>query len=145
MPQESGRSAKRKVIGLVAALAALFWFAPLASPGAAFAGTSCCLTPAAAKDATGRVTLDPHLFEGKVRRAYEVAQKHPGLLAQLHCYCGCEQTEGHKNLLDCYRTRHASTCPICIGEAIEAEKLSRQGLPAEQIRSVLRARFDHRS
>jgi Protein of unknown function with PCYCGC motif len=146
MSQESAACARRTAIGPIvgaAALAAFVFLFPFASPGAAHAGATCCLTRAAAK---GRLTMDPSLFKGEVRRAYEIAQEHPGLLAQIHCYCGCEQSsEGHKNLLDCYRTRHASTCEICIGEALEGEKLSRQGLPADQIRSVLRARFDHRS
>jgi hypothetical protein len=47
-------------------------------------------------------------------------------------------------LLDCYRDRHGSRCEICIGEAIEAEKLVSQGSPIEQIRDSLRARFDRR-
>jgi hypothetical protein len=46
------------------------------------------------------ITLDPNIFTGEVHQAYLVAQQHPDLLAQLDCYCGCEQHEGHKNLLD---------------------------------------------
>jgi hypothetical protein len=88
-----------------------------------------------------RMTLDPQLFQGDVRKAYQVAQDDPALLAQMHCYCGCDRTEGHKNLLDCFRDKHGSTCAICTGEAIEAEQLSRQGMPVEQIRDSLRARY----
>jgi hypothetical protein len=43
-----------------------------------------------------RITLDPQNFQGPVREAYEVAEKDPALLAQLHCYCGCDKTDGHK-------------------------------------------------
>src|SRR5580700_9462478 len=57
-----------------------------------------------------RITLDPNNFQGTVREAYEVAEKDPALLAQLHCYCGCDVTDGHKNLLDCFRDNHGSTC-----------------------------------
>ena len=39
-----------------------------------------------------RITLDPNQFQGTVREAYEVAEKDPALLAQLHCYCGCDKT-----------------------------------------------------
>lgn len=88
-----------------------------------------------------RMTLDPQLFQGDVRKAYQVAQDDPALLAQMHCYCGCDRTEGHKNLLDCFRDKHGSTCAICTGEAIEAEQLARQGMPVEQIRDSLRARY----
>jgi hypothetical protein len=88
-----------------------------------------------------RLTLDPRLFQGEVRKAYEVARRDPALLAQLHCYCGCDHTEGHTSLLDCFRDKHGSTCAICVGEAVEADTLSTQGMPVEQIRDALRARY----
>ncbi len=88
-----------------------------------------------------RLTLDPQLFQGEVRKAYEVARRNPALLAQLHCYCGCDHTEGHQSLLDCFRDKHGSTCAICVGEAVEADTLATQGMPVEQIRDALRARF----
>ncbi len=90
-----------------------------------------------------RITLDPKLFQGEVRKAYEVAERNPALLAQLHCYCGCDRTEGHKNLLDCFRDKHGSSCATCTGEAIEADTLANQGMPVEQIRDALRARYAH--
>ena len=98
---------------------------------------------AAAGDAGAhlRITLDPNNFQGTVREAYEVAEKDPALLAQLHCYCGCDKTDGHKNLLDCYRDTHGAHCAICTGEAIEAQKLAAQGMPVEKIRDALRDRF----
>jgi hypothetical protein len=92
-----------------------------------------------------RITLDPQNFQGTVREAYEVAEKDPALLAQLHCYCGCDVTDGHKNLLDCFRDTHGSTCAICCGEARDAEKMSTSGMPVEQIRDALRARYAHGS
>jgi hypothetical protein len=92
-----------------------------------------------------RITLDPQNFQGTVREAYEVAEKDPALLAQLHCYCGCDVTDGHKNLLDCFRDTHGSTCAICCGEARDAEKMATSGMPIEQIRDALRARYAHGS
>ena len=88
-----------------------------------------------------RLTLDPNLFQGDVKHAYQVAQHDPALLAQLHCYCGCDKTDGHKNLLDCYRDNHGSHCQICVGEAIEAETLAGQGMPVDKIRDSLRERY----
>ena len=92
-----------------------------------------------------RITLDPKNFQGTVREAYEVAEKDPALLAQLHCYCGCDKTDGHKNLLDCFRDTHGSTCAICCGEARDAELMATRGMPVEQIRDALRARYAHGS
>jgi Protein of unknown function with PCYCGC motif len=92
-----------------------------------------------------RLTLDPNNFQGPVREAYEVAEKDPALLAQLHCYCGCDVTDGHKNLLDCFRDTHGSTCAICCGEARDAESMASRGMAIEQIRDALRARYAHGS
>jgi hypothetical protein len=56
-----------------------------------------------------RSTLDPALFVGKARRAHEIARVMPDLLDQLHCYCGCDKSAGHKSLLSCYTDGHAPT------------------------------------
>lgn len=88
-------------------------------------------------------TLDPSRFSGEARAAYEIAAKNPALLAQLHCYCGCDKELGHQSLLDCYRDQHGAQCPTCTGEAIEAAKLADEGLPVEQIRRVLRDHWGH--
>ncbi len=88
-----------------------------------------------------RLTLDPNQFVGEVKQAYLIAESDPALLAQLHCWCGCDRTDGHKNLLDCYRDTHGAHCSICTGEAIEAEKLASEGMPVEKIRDALKERF----
>lgn len=102
---------------------------------------------AAASDAAARlrITLDPKNFQGNVREAYEIAERDPALLAQLHCYCGCDKADGHRNLLDCYRDTHGSRCAICVGEAHDAESMASRGVPVEQIRDALRARYAHGS
>jgi Protein of unknown function with PCYCGC motif len=109
-------------------------------------GHCCCARRAqaervAANGADGRLTLDPNQFLGPAKQAYQVAEKNPALLAQLHCYCGCDRQYGHQNLLDCYRGDHGSKCEICIGEALMAEQLSEQGSPVEQIRDALRRNY----
>ncbi len=88
-----------------------------------------------------QVTLDPRLFQGPVRQAYQAAEQKPALLAQLFCYCGCNREFGHRSLLECYRDSHGSRCAVCIGEALEAVKLEAQGTPVDQIRDVLRKRY----
>jgi Protein of unknown function with PCYCGC motif len=89
------------------------------------------------------LTLNPDLFQGEVHAAYLVAKQHPELLAQLDCYCGCEQHEGHKNLLDCFRTNHGATCATCTGEAVTAGQLYENGTPVEQIHAILHQRYAH--
>lgn len=87
------------------------------------------------------ITLNPDNFQGETREAYLVAQRHPDLLAQLDCYCGCEQHEGHKNLLDCFRTNHGAGCATCVGEAVTAGEMFDKGTPVDQIRNALRERY----
>jgi hypothetical protein len=105
-------------------------------------------SPAAASSdpaARLRVTLDPNQFQGRVREAYQAAEHDPALLAQMHCYCGCDRDLGHKNLLDCYRDTHGSRCPICVGEANDANSMAGRGVPVEKIRDALRERYAHGS
>ena len=92
---------------------------------------------------TSSLTLDPGTFEGNARRGYEIAREKPSLIAQLHCYCGCDKVLGHRNLLDCYRDKHAATCATCLGETIDSNQMNDQGSPVEQIRDALRARYEY--
>ena len=110
------------------------------------AGHCCCTGRAeaetvAANGAQGRLTLDPNQFFGPVKEAYKFAEKNPELLAQLHCYCGCDKAEGHQSLLDCYRSMHAASCEICTGEVLLAKRMSEQGSPVDQIRNAIRRNF----
>jgi len=129
------------------AILALAYRWPLASSavnntrarGAMCIGGHCCCSGRA--EAAERLTLDPNQFDGPAKQAYQVAEKNPGLLAQLHCYCGCDRVYGHQNLLDCYRGDHGSKCEICIGEALMAQQLSEQGSPVDQIRDAIRRNY----
>lgn len=89
------------------------------------------------------LTQDPAMYQGDTQQAYIVARDHPELFAQLDCYCGCEEHEGHKNLLDCFRTNHGASCDICVGEAVTAGRMLSEGTPVDQIRDALRARYGH--
>jgi hypothetical protein len=111
------------------------------------AGHCCCARRAAPQTlaANGRLTLDPDQFIGPVRQAYKFAEKNPELLAQLHCYCGCDVRNGHQNLLDCYRDRHGETCQLCTAEALLAEQMSQQGSTVDQIRDAIRQRLVQRN
>jgi len=51
--------------------------------------------------------LDPNLFKGKAKRAYQVAKEIPEVLAQMPCFCECD-VYGHENLLDCFIDSHGA-------------------------------------
>jgi len=136
-PPTGGKASKRSKPRWIIAVAAV----AILSIGAVAWTMRSAADPAAATAKDQQVTLDPTRFTGAARQAYEVAAKNPALLAQLHCYCGCDKEIGHQNLLDCYRDEHGGHCPICTGEALEAAKLDDEGLPVEQIRRVLRDHY----
>ena len=52
-------------------------------------------------------TLDPNLFRGKAKKAYQVAKEIPEILAHMPCFCECEPF-GHENLLDCFIDNHGA-------------------------------------
>jgi hypothetical protein len=89
---------------------------------------------------TLRGTLAPESFAGNVQLAYRAAKEIPQTLAQLPCYCHCDLSKGHKSLHSCFEDEHGGNCGICIGEAVMAYNLERQGLTAVQIRErIVRA------
>jgi hypothetical protein len=86
-------------------------------------------------------TLPPERFPGKAREAYQVAKEIPQTLAQLPCYCHCDQSMGHKSLHSCFEDEHASMCAVCVNEAIAAYRLQKQGLTPAQIRDRVIAEY----
>ncbi len=78
--------------------------APETSPGSEKQHSAIPLSTHASQPAT----LSPELFSGAVREGYTIAQTIPDVLAGLHCYCGCDRSMGHGNLLDCFVDDHAA-------------------------------------
>ena len=83
---------------------------------------------------------DPATVAPEARAAYTIAKNKPKLIAQLPCFCYCERW-GHGSLHDCYVTEHAVTCDVCMNEAIRADQLDRQGVPAAEIRETIIAQY----
>jgi hypothetical protein len=86
-------------------------------------------------------TLQPEQFFGPTREAYRVAQEIPETIAQLPCYCHCDQSMGHKSLHSCFQDTHASQCAVCVNEALIAYNLQRSGLTPAQIRERIIAQY----
>ena len=87
-------------------------------------------------------TLDPAEFIGKTREAYTVAKAIPATLAQLPCYCHCDEGFGHKSLHSCFENDHAAHCAVCVDEALLAYRLEReQKMSPEQIRETIIAQY----
>jgi hypothetical protein len=86
-------------------------------------------------------TLEPAKFIGKTKLAYEVARKIPTTLAQLPCYCHCDQSVGHKSLHSCFEDEHAASCAVCVDEALLAYQLEKNGKTPTQIREQIIAQY----
>ena len=89
-------------------------------------------------------TLEPGSFTGITRDAYRAAREIPVTLAQLPCYCHCDQGFGHKSLYSCFEDDHASHCDVCVREALLALKLEKeQRMTPAQIRDTIVAQYSH--
>ncbi len=97
-------------------------------------------TTAPRSDSLG-ATLSPTKFVGKTKQAYDVARKIPVTLAQLPCYCHCDETVGHKSLHSCFEDEHAASCAVCVEEALLAYQLEKSGKTAAQIREQIIAQY----
>jgi hypothetical protein len=84
--------------------------------------------------------MDPSTVAPEARAAYTIVKNKPKLIAQLPCFCYCERW-GHGSLHDCFVTEHAVTCDVCMNEAIQADKMDREGVPAAEIRETIVAQF----
>jgi flagellar basal body-associated protein FliL len=56
-----------------------------------------------------RPTLEPSIFSGMTRAAYASAKAYPQVLAQVYCYCYCDDPPFyHKSLLSCFVDKHGA-------------------------------------
>lgn len=89
-------------------------------------------------------TLNPESFTGITREAYRAVKEIPVTIAQLPCYCHCDQGFGHKSLYSCFENDHASHCDVCVREALLALKLEKeQKMTPAQIRDTIVAQYSH--
>ena len=87
-------------------------------------------------------TLDPEVFTGVTRDAYRAVRQIPVTIAQLPCYCHCDEGMGHKSLYSCFEDDHAAHCATCVNEALLALRLEReQKLTPAQIREKIVAQY----
>ena len=85
------------------------------------------------------VTLPPSQFTNTgIAHTYEIAKEIPEVLAQQPCLCGCDNTsDDHRSLLDCFIDEHASTCMVCMKEAVYAEQMTEAGESVAWIREQI--------
>ena len=100
-------------------------------------------TTQAAADAAGiNKVLDPAGFsDERVRKAYEAAKQYAHVLESIYCYCRCKENLGHRGLVECFETDHASHCDVCMNEAIIAAKMTQEGKTPKEIQKAIDAYY----
>ena len=89
-------------------------------------------------------TLDPERFTGLTRDAYRAVRAIPVTIAQLPCYCHCDEGFGHKSLYSCFEDDHAAHCDVCVREALLALTLEKEHkLTPAQIRERIVAQYSN--
>ncbi len=69
--------------------------------------------------------LPPEQFFGPAAMGYAAAKGCAQICFKLFCYCGCDITDNHKCLLDCFTGYHGADCHICQEEAMVALRMSK--------------------
>jgi hypothetical protein len=114
-----------------------------AGPGQAQSGGA--TNPSQAASAKSEVkpgqVLDPNNYVGMVRAGYQAAKEIPDICAKLFCYCGCDLTDCHGSLLDCFTSDHGVDCHICQEESILALKFHRKGKSLSYIQKYIDKRY----
>ena len=91
-----------------------------------------------------RPTLEPERFTGMTRDAYRAVRQIPMTIAQLPCYCHCDEGFGHKSLYSCFEDEHAAHCAVCVNEALLALTLEKQQkLSPAEIRDRIVAQYSN--
>ena len=87
-------------------------------------------------------TLVPEQFTGPTREAYRAVKEIPQTIAQLPCYCHCDEGFGHKSLHSCFEDDHGAHCAVCVNEALMAYQMEKgMGLKPAQIRERIIAQY----
>lgn len=94
-----------------------------------------------AADAAGvNKVLDPATFaDARVRKAYEAARQYAHVLENVYCYCRCKENIGHRALIECFESDHASHCDVCMVEAEMAARLTAEGKTPQEIQKLIDA------
>jgi hypothetical protein len=99
-------------------------------------------TSAAADAIASNKVLDPLGFaDQRVRVAYDAAKNYAHVLEEIYCYCRCKENIGHRALVECFETDHASHCDVCMNEAVIAAKMTKEGKTPKEIQKAIDALY----
>lgn len=73
--------------------------------------------------------------------AYAAARSAAATLDGVYCHCDCSKHAGHRSLLSCFEGEHGAYCDICMGEAMLASGMAKQGKSLTEIRAAIDRQF----
>jgi len=73
--------------------------------------------------------------------AYAAAREAAATLDGVYCYCDCSKHAGHRSLLTCFESDHGAHCDVCMGEAMVASEMAKQGRSLTKIRTAIDRQF----
>jgi hypothetical protein len=91
--------------------------------------------------ATNKVLDAAGFSDKRVHDAYVAAKKYAHVLESIYCYCRCKENIGHRALVECFETDHASHCDVCMNEAIIAARMTEQGKTPKEIQKAIDAYY----
>ncbi|MBU5442350.1 PCYCGC domain-containing protein [Paenibacillus sp. MSJ-34] len=103
------------------------------------------------QETTASVAVAPEFLNGQpevVQQAYRYAAENEELLQWIPCYCGCGQSAGHRNNLNCFVKEiqedgavvwddHGTRCNVCIEIAATSAQMQYEGKTAQEIRDYV--------
>jgi hypothetical protein len=75
------------------------------------------------------------------QEAYAAARTAAATLDGVYCHCDCSKHAGHRSLLSCFEGEHGAYCDICMGEAMLASGMAKQGKSLTDIRAAIDRQF----
>src|SRR5262249_44006064 len=85
--------------------------------------------------------LSSEKFFGPASFGYAAAAEAASICRKLFCYCGCDMTDSHTSLLDCFTSYHGVDCKICQDEAIMARQMQKEGASINAIQDAVDQSF----
>lgn len=97
----------------------------------------------AKNEETLAAVIPPEQFFGPPAMGYAAAKSCPHTCHNLFCYCGCDITDSHKSLLDCFTGYHGVDCHICQEEAMLALRMTRNDEPIGNIQKAIDQQYSN--
>jgi hypothetical protein len=144
-PEVSWRTLLALLIGIVVVVGAVTTVIVALSIGG---GDHDAAATAAASPHGAVAPLDLSTVSDDIAGHYRFAAAHAAELAQIPCWCGCQQFLGHRNLADCFVRAdgagweaHAAGCGVCNAEAVIAERMLGEGHSPLDVKVAVDSQF----